>query len=103
MCVCVFNRKVQADRYLRDEEMRKQEELTRKQEAVRRKTLEYEAELRQQTELARVKAETEGKIRQERQNHDLRMEEAREGAKEYRDTVLEGKRGPMIEGLPTVG
>ena len=79
---------------MRDEEMRKQEELTRKQEAVRRKTLEYEAELRQQTELARVKAETEGKIRQERENHDLRMEEAREGAKEYRDTVLEGKRWP---------
>ncbi|CAM9121187.1 unnamed protein product [Pylaiella littoralis] len=80
---------LEADRYLRDEEMRKQEELTRKQEAVRRKTLEYEAELRQQTELARVKAETEGKIRQERENHDLRLEEAREGAKEYRDTVLE--------------
>lgn len=57
--------KVQADRYLRDEEMRKQEELTRKQEAIRRKTLEYEAELRQQTELARVKAETEGMIRWE--------------------------------------
>jgi len=56
---------VQADRYLRDEEMRKQEELTRKQEAIRRKTLEYEAELRQQTELARVKAETEGMIRWE--------------------------------------
>lgn len=82
---------MQADRYMRDEEMRKQEELTRKQEAVRRKTLEYEAELRQQTELARVKAETEGKIRQERENHDLRLEEAREGAKEYRDTVLEGE------------
>lgn len=71
--------------------MRKQEDLTRKQEDIRRKTLEYEAELRQQTELARVTAETEGKIRQERENHDLRLEEARVGAKEYRDTVLEGK------------
>lgn len=81
---------VQADRYLREEEMRKQEDLTRKQEDIRRKTLEYEAELRQQTELARVTAETEGKIRQERENHDLRLEEARVGAKEYRDTVLEG-------------
>ena len=29
--------------------------------------------------------------RQERENHDLRLEEAREGAKEYRNTVLEGK------------
>ena len=33
----------------------------KRQEEIRRKTLEYEAELRQQTEMARVKAETEGK------------------------------------------
>jgi len=30
-------------------------------------------------------------FRQERENHDLRLEEAREGAKEYRNTVLEGE------------
>lgn len=42
-----------AEKWRRDEDMKKQEELVAKQEAMRRKTLEYEAELRQQTELAR--------------------------------------------------
>jgi ATPase family AAA domain-containing protein 3A/B len=62
-----------AEKYRKEEELRKQEEYLAKQEAIKRKTLEYEAELRQQTELARVKAETEGRIKQERQNHDLRI------------------------------
>ncbi|CAM9251017.1 unnamed protein product, partial [Phaeothamnion confervicola] len=79
-----------AERHMREREAARQEELVQRQEAIRRKTLEYEATLREQTELARVKAETEGRIRQERQNHDLRLEEARLGALEYRDTVLEG-------------
>jgi len=51
--------------------------------------LQYEAELRQQTEMARVKAETEGRIMQERKNHDLVLEKQREQAREYRETVLE--------------
>jgi ATPase family AAA domain-containing protein 3A/B len=80
---------INAERNMKDQEMRRQEELVKRQEAIKRKTLEYEAELRQQTELARVKAETEGRIRQERENHDLRLEEARVSAEEYRDTVLE--------------
>jgi len=66
-----------AEKYRKEEELRKQEEYLAKQEAIKRKTLEYEAELRQQTELARVKAETEGRIRQERQNHDLRVAQVR--------------------------
>lgn len=81
-----------AEKYRKEEELRKQEEYLAKQEAIKRKTLEYEAELRQQTELARVKAETEGRIKQERQNHDLRVAQARAEAKEYRETVLEGIR-----------
>ncbi len=79
-----------AEKYRKEEELRKQEEYLAKQEAIKRKTLEYEAELRQQTELARVKAETEGRIKQERQNHDLRVAQARAEAKEYRETVMEG-------------
>lgn len=81
--------KINADRQRKEEDLRRQEELVRREEAMKRKTLEYEAQLRQQTELARVKAETEGRIKQERENHDLRMEEARVGAIEYRGTVLE--------------
>jgi len=86
-----------AEKYRKEEELRKQEEYLAKQESIKRKTLEYEAELRQQTELARVKAETEGRIKQERQNHDLRVAQARAEAKEYRETVLEGIRLASVQ------
>lgn len=80
---------INAQRHLQEEERKKAEESLRRQEEIRRKTLEYEAELRQQTEMARVKAETEGRIFQERKNHDLTLENKRVEAKEYRETVLE--------------
>lgn len=79
-----------AQKYMKEQELKKQEEMVARQEASRRKTLEYEAELRQKTELVKVAAEIEGKIKQERLNHDLHLEEARVRAKEYRETVLEG-------------
>ncbi len=80
---------INAQRQMAEQERQKQEESLRRQEEIRRKTLEYEAELRRKTELARVQAETEGKIKQERENHDLIMAKTREEAKEYRETVLE--------------
>ena len=80
---------INSQRHLQEEERQKQEESLKRQESIRRKTLEYEAELRQQTEMARVKAETEGRILQERKNHDLLIENKRLEAKEYRETVLE--------------
>ena len=80
--------KINAQRQISEEE-RKQEESLARQEEMRRKTLEYEAELRQRTEMARIKAETEGKIKQERENHDLVLEKNRQDAIEYRETVLE--------------
>ncbi|DBA04667.1 TPA: hypothetical protein N0F65_012250 [Lagenidium giganteum] len=79
-----------AQKYMKEQELKKQEEMLARQEASRRKTLDYEAELRQRTELAKVAAETEGRIKQERLNHDLHLEEARVRAKEYRETVMEG-------------
>lgn len=80
---------INAERHLKEEERKKAEESLQRQEEIRRKTLEHEAALRQQTEMARVKAETEGRITQERVNHDLVLEKKRAEAKEYRDTVLE--------------
>jgi ATPase family AAA domain-containing protein 3A/B len=59
-----------------------------RQEEMRRKTAEYEAELRTKTEIAKAKAEAEGRIAQERRNHDLILEKARLEAAERRDTVL---------------
>lgn len=79
-----------AQKYMKEQELKKQEDMIARQEAMKRKTLEYEAELRQKTEMAKVAAEVEGKIKQERMNHDLHLEEARLKAKEYRETVMGG-------------
>lgn len=79
---------INAQRQLAEEERQKAEESLRRQEEIRRKTLEHEAALRQQTEMAKVKAETEGRILQERKNHDLILEKKRVEAKELRDTTL---------------
>lgn len=59
-----------------------------RQEEMRRKTAQYEAELKTKTEIAKAKAESEGKIRQERENHDLILQKLRTEAAEQRDTVL---------------
>eukprot|EP00605_Chrysophyceae_sp_TOSAG23-4_P000120 GSChrysophyteH1.ASY1.ANO1.131.1 assembled CDS len=66
------------------------EESLRRQEEIRKRTIEYEAELRQQTEMARVKAETEGRILQERKNFDLTVDLKKVEAAEFRDTIIEG-------------
>lgn len=76
-------------RRMQDEERAKAEESLARQEEIRKRTIQYEAELRQQTEMARVKAETEGRILQERKNFDLTLEQKRAEAVEFRDTVLE--------------
>lgn len=81
---------INAQRHLQEEERKKAEESLQRQEAIRRKTLEYESELRQQTEISRVKAEAEGRIMQERQNHDLRMATKKQESTDFRETVLEG-------------
>ena len=59
-----------------------------RQEEMRRKSAEHEAELRTRTELAKAKAEAEGRIAQERANHDLILEKVKLEAAERRDTVL---------------
>jgi ATPase family AAA domain-containing protein 3A/B len=73
-----------------------------RQEEMRRKTAQYEAELKTKTEIAKAKAQSEGKIRQERENHDLILQKLRTEAAEKRDTVLKAVAdgGKMIgEGL----
>jgi ATPase family AAA domain-containing protein 3A/B len=50
----------------------------------------YEAQLRMQTDKAQVAAEIEGRIKQERVNHDLRLEQSRQAAEDNRKTVMEG-------------
>lgn len=82
----------QAQRALKEEERKKDEESVMRQEAIRRKTLEYETALRQQADAAKAKAEAEGRIEQERRNHDLIMQQKRLELRESRRTTLEGIR-----------
>lgn len=91
-----------AQKYMQEEQLKKQEEMVARQEEMRRKTAEHEAALRTKTELAKVQAEADGRIRQERENHDLIVEKLKAEAIEKRDTVLKGiaDAGKMIgEGL----
>lgn len=91
-----------AQKYMQEEQLKKQEEMVERQEAMRRKTAEHEAELRTKTELAKAAAEADGRIKQERLNHDLILEKVRLEAKEKRETLLQAVAdgGKMIgEGL----
>ncbi|XP_065889955.1 ATPase family AAA domain-containing protein 3-like [Dysidea avara] len=76
-------------RRMQDENLKKQEESIQRQEAMRRSTIEHEAKLRHDNEMARVRAEIEGKTRMERENQDLTLERIRAKAAENRTTVLE--------------
>ncbi|CAB9520369.1 ATPase family AAA domain-containing protein 3 [Seminavis robusta] len=91
-----------AQKYMQEEQLKKQEEMAARQEEMRRKTAQYEAELKTKTEIAKAKAQSEGKIRQERENHDLILQKLRMEAAEQRDTVLKAVSdgGKMLgEGL----
>jgi ATPase family AAA domain-containing protein 3A/B len=84
------------------EQLKKQEEMVARQEEMRRKTAEHEAALRTKMELAKAQAEADGRIRQERENHDLILEKLKQEAIERRDTVLKSIQdaGKLIgEGL----
>ena len=84
------------------EQLKKQEEMVARQEQMRRKTAEHEATLRTKMELAKVQAEADGRIRQERENHDLILDKLKREAIENRDTVLKSIQdaGKLIgEGL----
>jgi len=78
-----------AEQQLKEQQRQKDEESVARQEAMRRKTAEYETALRQQAEIAKARAEAEGRIEQQRRNHDLDMEKSRMELTEKRKTVLE--------------
>ncbi|CAM9439856.1 unnamed protein product [Ectocarpus fasciculatus] len=82
--------KMQLAKIEREKQQEMEEELAAKQEQIRRETIELEAQLRQKTELERVRMETEGRILAERKNHDLRLEQKRQQAADTRETVLSG-------------
>ena len=65
------------------------QELAARQEQIRRETIELEAQLRQKTELERVKMETEGRILAERKNHDLRLQQVSRTLSLFRTRMTE--------------
>lgn len=88
-----------AMRQMQDEQLKKQEAMIARQEEMRRKTLEYESKLKTDMELAKARAESEGRIKQERQNHDLILEKVKLEQAEKRDTVLKAiKDGGKVLG-----
>ena len=78
-----------AQRAMQEEQLRRQEESIQRQEEMRRATIDYEMRLKREIELEKVRAETEGKIRYERENRDIHLEELRVKAAEARDTTLQ--------------
>ena len=79
--------KQQHEQFLRQESLRKKTDM--EIEEARRKTLAEQARIAKETEVARVKAEAEGRIAQERENIDVRLQEMRAKMSEKRQTRLE--------------
>ncbi|XP_072036434.1 ATPase family AAA domain-containing protein 3-A-like [Amphiura filiformis] len=74
---------------INDENLARQEDSVKKQEAMRRSTVEYEAELRHKNEMKKLEAELRGKAKVERENRDIRAEQIKLQAAEHRETVLQ--------------
>jgi len=79
--------RMQHDQFLRQEEQRKRNNIQLEEE--KRRTLGEQAKLDRDTAMARAKAETQGRIEQERENVEVRLREMRAQAAEERKTRLE--------------
>jgi ATPase family AAA domain-containing protein 3A/B len=77
----------QHEQFMRQEQMRKKTDT--EIEEARRKTLAEQARIAKETEVARVQAESEGRIKQERENIDVRLQELRAKMGEKRQTRME--------------
>jgi len=80
---------MEGQKRLQDEQLRRQEDSIQKQEAMKRQTVEYEKELQRKNDKAKVDAEIEGKIKYERENRLLHVENMKLQAAEMRDTTIE--------------
>lgn len=81
---------LQAQAAMRAQELKRQEESQMRIEQLKRETAQYEAQLRKETDAAKVELETKGRISQERANFDLRLQQSKLEAMEFRETVMEG-------------
>ncbi|XP_065060760.1 ATPase family AAA domain-containing protein 3-A-like [Rhopilema esculentum] len=84
-----YEDQLQQQRRVNEENLAKQEESVKKQEAMRRSTVEYEAELRHKNEMKKLEAKMRAQAAIERENKDVRLEQIRLKATEQRETVLQ--------------
>ena len=78
-----------AEAYMAEQERKKAEESQLRIEAAKRATLAQELDVRAKAAKDRALAEAEGRIVQERRNHDLRLKELREEGEMKRETMLQ--------------
>lgn len=84
-----YDDQLSQQRRMNEENLAKQEESVKKQEAMKRGTIEYEAQIKHENEMKRLEAELRGKAKIERENKDIRMEQIKLKAAEQRETVLQ--------------
>lgn len=84
-----YDDQLSQQRRMNEENLAKQEESVKKQEAMKRGTIEYEAQIKHDNEMKRLEAELRGKAKIERENKDIRMEQIKLKAAEQRQTVLQ--------------
>lgn len=84
-----YDDQLSQQRRMNEENLAKQEESVKKQEAMKRGTIEYEAQIKHDNEMKRLEAELRGKAKIERENKDIRMEQIKLKAAEQRETVLQ--------------
>jgi len=80
---------MEGQKKLQDEQLRRQEESTQRQEQMKRQTIEYEKELERKNIKSKVDSEIEGKIKYERENRSLHLENMKIQATELRDTTIQ--------------
>merc|ERR1719237_963690 len=82
--------------------MRRHARRTIDMEQAKRRTMEEQAKLDRETQLARTKAEAQGRMEQERENVDVRLREMRARMAEERKTRLEAIQA-VFSGLGSGG
>merc|ERR1719454_1638649 len=79
--------KMKNEQFLRQEELRKKNDMELEQ--AKRRTMEEQAKLDRETQIAKAQAEAEGRIDQEKENVEVRLREMRARMAEERKTRLE--------------
>jgi len=84
-----YDDQILQQRQMNEENLKQQEESVKKQEAMRRATVEHEAELRHQNEMKKLEAKMKAQGAIERENKEIREDQIRVQAAEDRETRLQ--------------